>query len=1760
MLSERHVFLQKVTDENTSIDAAFLSDILSPKFMSPEFTGVKNIVEMLCHAHEVALKLKWPNSEQLALLKRYDTLLDVKNTNVYKNDYSIELNDPFLNRISDFPFAALFAQPFHLKVTTEQQDILSLLVLMFFQILISSNTDETKTSKSLVSIAEALRALVSDVYEKHKYFQFTINFDSFKYQHLQSALEKIAQVHKLNIPNRFSSFWSEISLSFTDIENDERQQNEPLNLAKQIELATTEESVTSKDTGLKTEEQEDANNYLPYGNRLTTDELMHLPWRSNVLTRHEVNELIPFIQHALTNEKSRKSAVIAMMLALTSKPFDNISNIQVFSKKPKISSSDYIDLNSGVWARKSVKMPSSFSQKKAHEMCLSKHTKWLYLTLPNCIIDSVKLEFASSNENEGKTIGELYCEKQSFNAQLSSFLKPLWKNNLLIHRRITPASLRGLMFNKLAHKHNPAYAALLLANTEYINPTSLYYLAAETNKLANDYNSTLCELGMITPISQLSTNAVTGSELALKTDYVNSVITSNREFLSKMLEADSNKLSFDELIERHNYFSCYITLMLLAATGHRERNEFGFSPYVWDLDGGYILLSDKVNYEDSAIRILPLSNIIIEQLTSYENFCKDTARQVKKFTPVLAKRIVSSAILSKSQFPTITYLSKTGIRAISNDDLTKYLDATLNIPLNCFRHYLSHYLNGSDEFNFSNLLMGHANNGEHLLSNYSCASLADLKSVTTIKDDLLEKLGFKSVTYKSLRGPKLKVEKNELNESYRADFLYRSEQKELKTLNKWGREILETHVDDLLNLETREKIPLIIEKALKDESCGIAKRTRMHWLKKQIYNTQEKGMLVLTAEAPNLHVETNLLIKMRQSKEVKLLINEFIFSDVDCSSESQLAKIMISLIVNAKANISVTKSTIAVIQASPTFENGIAWFNFDGEKRVIIDSITSMLILKSSSYKKNIISKDSLSGIINDKFLSTLRIYYVFNNLESEVIGAFNSLTTLSKYIRDSRDENQSALAFSCQNEYLKTTSLSQEIFTRWLSPEPVKLLSTQTAISQEAVNSLNYISSINSSSKCQKKSQDFLKAIQKALNNQYKQKKQISTTDLLIQTWRAFIGVKNETSIEQLIEKSSMLNEAAVLLMLWAIDTSKNKNKKGRVRAIKTPKTHLSNVAQPLLSQLEDDNILSLSSNELAAVYKKSINARAVKNKGKRASEFRLFHRFLQNNFDFLPLDWQEIEPTIKQDDHVSANIISKCEYSRMMSVLKNDECFNESDRNINQIILLLCYRCGLRVGEATFLMLQDIDTKNWIIHVRSYYYHRLKSSASNRRIPVGLLLNNNEKELIKKQINRVKCQHSELTNLWLFSDKINAQCLVNLTHNLSRVRETIRLVSGDNELCLHHCRHSFANYLLLCMHDSYYPIAITNELKLWAGTENLSTFTVRLRQNLLFNENDKRQILYAISRVMGHSTPKTTLRHYIHVLDVIHASENEKSLFNKNVKHENHPAFIKKRKHAVFALLNIKQANCNQILSRNEESLGYQPLVSHAQRNWVDYQRTAVSRIKREFNLSDIRLKKQNQKLSQLYDIEHIIRAAERGLSNVKITQLLCLDFQFVTDVVNIALSLKKQLSYAGIDIAPDKINLTFETNQRRLSTFSKYIRMPSFQVILQKVVEILQDDVQAELLSHIWQDSYEKNRGLIITPDDYKKFVQLISVLAYQVKVVDDNARVKRRYGFKTGILVKFYPITEISSEREYGDNKILHALFLLTMVLLIQKIPN
>lgn len=1759
LATNEHVFIKNIRDESPLINTELLSEILSPKFMSPEFSGVKQIIEMLFRAHEVALKIEWPDSEDRVLKARFQVLSEVRQTSLYKQNNDITSTNPFDdNRLGDFPFAALFAQPFNTRVDENQKNVLLLLVLVFYQVLDNEDYADPFESKTLTNTSNTLRNLIKKFTYQDKSFKSPIDFEHYNYKNLENSLNALCANKNFKFPQDFASLWKTFSLSFSSIEAEsDSEHDEALNNTLQlVDLDDNNENIDLTNVPERYKKDTDGN---IYGSRLSLNELLHLPLRSNNLAQHEINELVKYLLVALTKSETRNSAIIAFLVTLTSKPFKDLLNIRIFSNGHSHTPTDYIDLSRSEWVRLNVKMPNSYTQKKEHKGKFNSFMPTLSLPLPIALIEAITLQFDECGEQEGIAVAELCNIDEPVGSFLSKFLKPLWKNNPEIHRQITPASLRVMMFEQLAHKYDSGYALLTLANTEYDNTTTLFYLSAVSGVLTQNYQSTLNAIGLDTNKPHSENDKMVGSELVIDTEYVKKIITEKREKLSNTLIKTSSELSYDELISQHNEFSYYITWMLITATGHRERAEYGFSPFSWDEDGGYILLSDKITYEESSVRILPLSSMVIQQITAYKNCIRDTAQRIKPFNISLSEKLSTIAGVSSCEWPLISVIYNEKLQPIIKDNIDSYFGTDFNLPLNCFRHFLSTFLRQSSSFNFAKTIMGHESHEEHMLSNYSCASLVDIKEAVPVFDNLLNTLGFKLIDYKSPKGAKALSAKSFSRKSYRAEYLYRNEKKERSTLISWANKIIKPQLIGLANVDTVEATKeALFEEAEQDNYIKFSKSTRLYWLKKVLRNTSDEGHFNLKNNMKNIDIQTDTLLRMRQSKLIKSDLNELIIKSEYYDGDFQLIKIFMSLVINSGIQLLMTPENLKVIQNSPYFENGITWFDFyEGKKngkfkkRVVVDSLTQLLIMKNANYRSALIDISNFNGIIENKFLRLLRLR---NDLESDFSQTLWSFDKLAHYTIRSRDENQCALIHAYQNNKLKSTVLSSEKLTRWLSPNHVKLFSSKKTHSslQSILNKLSTQPTFIHENANVEKSEKLIKTLQSALSKQDKIKRKISTADLLIQTWAQFINKKGETSIEQLVDKSKNIHEVVILLILWAIDVTKNKF--NEPNATMTPSRYLSDVALSLLEQVKTMHFLSLDSDELAAAYKKAINASNVKDKGGKAKRMRLFHQFLQQNFHFQPLDWSEIEPSIWDEGHVDANIISMNEYQNMLSTMKDDDSFSAADRDISRLILILCYRAGLRVGEACYLKINDLDTKNWILHVRSYYFHKLKTGPSNRRISINLLLSDNEKDLLQKQIERVKNHHLGLTDLWLFSDKTNSQCVMNITPNLTRVREIIRLISGDSSLKLHHARHSFANYLLMIMHPTYYSNNIAQELKQWSRSNDLQLCNEQFRRQFLDKVENSKSVLHAVAMAMGHVNPQTTLKHYVHCLDIILAAENEKCLFQQQKRYPNHPEFKKNSKHPILSLAALEHANCRKTLSQNKNELfGYQSIIMKTQKNWLGFIQVTICRVIEPVKLSNIKPNLQYKNLSELYDIEHIVRAAEKGLSNVEITNLLHLDFQRVSNTVDEVINLKSQIGYAGTNIEPNESHIIFETNMRQLSTYSKFIRLPSFHNLLIKVSELLKDKSQANTLVDLWKEGYRKNKGVLIPNHELETFSALINKIGYQVEVASKPEKIRLISGYKVATRVKFFPINTSSDERQYGDNKVNHAIFLMSISL-------
>jgi hypothetical protein len=991
MPDTNNIFISKVYRENSEIDIELLSGILSPIHMTPEFTGVKNIIDKLFDAHEVALTMRWPDSEDKLLRARFEVLSDVRKTDVYKSEYHTDVTNPFDNkRVGDFPFAALFTQPFNIDITKKQKHVLLLFVLMFYQVLQCDENDKS----TLYNVAHILRKLVKRANSKHEFFTFKKEFIDYKYVDLLNLLEKVCEVKELRELNKLTSFWKTLTLSFSsnavedDLGHSEILDNKSFSNINEINGDLDINDVSVPD-------QKGINNYNRFGSRLNLNELLHLPWRANVLAQHEIDESVKFLLDGLNGENTRRPAIVAFLVMLTSKPFQDVQNIKVYSKGSSCVCGDYIDLSRGEWVRENCKMPDSFTRKEEPESYLTPHSQRLHLPLPSALIEAIKSLVIESGEFDGLFIAELCKIEEPVSSLLSTFLKPLWKNTPVIHRRITPASLRAVMFEQLAHKYDGASASLILANTEYDNPTSLYYISGRTSLLVTNYQSILSDMGLDTKVAMLTSDKIVGSELVIDTDKIKPVIIDKSKHLVDMLEKDSSQLNYEELILRHNEFSCYISSMLIASTGARTRDEYGFSPFAWDEEGGYILLSDKVNYEESAVRILPMSSMVIKQLTAFKNCCKDTARRIKVFNPLLSEKLSTIANTSSCEWPLISYLEGGDLQPVMRKHIESYLGDTFNLPMNCFRHFLSRFLHEKEEFSFAKTMMGHVNYGEHILSNHSCASFVDIKESTFVFDALLDALGFEYIDYKLPLGPKAAVSNDFEKKSYRAKYLYRNEKKERSELITWAKKTINPHLDDLVNNNTFEATrELLFEEAKNNMKHKLSKPVRLSWLNKVMKNILRNDHFNLINNMKHIDVGTNTLLRMRQSKTIKSALNDLILENEIYDGDSQLVKVFMSLVINSGVKLSLTSKNLKVIQNSPYFENGIAWFDFYEsnkiKKRVVIDSLTLLLIMKSSSYT----SVNKLNSLIENEFLSLLRLNHDLDNDLNRALWSFDSELT----------------------------------------------------------------------------------------------------------------------------------------------------------------------------------------------------------------------------------------------------------------------------------------------------------------------------------------------------------------------------------------------------------------------------------------------------------------------------------------------------------------------------------------------------------------------------------------------------------------------------------------------------------------------------------------------------------------------------------------------------------------------------------------------
>lgn len=286
-------------------------------------------------------------------------------------------------------------------------------------------------------------------------------------------------------------------------------------------------------------------------------------------------------------------------------------------------------------------------------------------------------------------------------------------------------------------------------------------------------------------------------------------------------------------------------------------------------------------------------------------------------------------------------------------------------------------------------------------------------------------------------------------------------------------------------------------------------------------------------------------------------------------------------------------------------------------------------------------------------------------------------------------------------------------------------------------------------------------------------------------------------------------------------------------------------------------------------------------------ARALREFHHFLVHEFNFEPINVREVLGIGKGLVPVDANLITYDEYIKILTQIPI------SSRKLRQslpvqgklaiaakLIFALAFKCGMRRMEVLKLKIADFcehDPAELLI--RPSDARRLKTKSSTRKLPLYALLAQNELKALRDwktsrlaELTKTSPEETalQLQSHFLFGipelefEFISQDTLFDIIHH------AMRQVCGDETLRFHHLRHSFASWCFLQLMLSDLP-SIPKLFPNLPKTSKVMEDSRNFRNRLYGHPDPTRRHVYAVTSLLGHAGPETSLEHYVHVCDLL-------------------------------------------------------------------------------------------------------------------------------------------------------------------------------------------------------------------------------------------------------------------------------------------------
>ncbi|MEW8028542.1 MAG: hypothetical protein AB2806_12475 [Candidatus Thiodiazotropha sp.] len=188
------------------------------------------------------------------------------------------------------------------------------------------------------------------------------------------------------------------------------------------------------------------------------------------------------------------------------------------------------------------------------------------------------------------------------------------------------------------------------------------------------------------------------------------------------------------------------------------------------------------------------------------------------------------------------------------------------------------------------------------------------------------------------------------------------------------------------------------------------------------------------------------------------------------------------------------------------------------------------------------------------------------------------------------------------------------------------------------------------------------------------------------------------------------------------------------------------------------------------------------------------------------------------------------------------------------------------LRRGEALGLQRREwVEAGgSWVVRVRRNPYWNLKRPASKRHVPLLFSLSDLEQRIIREVMAMSEASHGNDELALLFSDVGESHQLPEATTLVDLVLQVLKSVTGNPGIVVHHARHSAGCRVA----HALYGLGLPMWLGPFDNTAKPDDFSHSVQKTLLGRVGATRRAPWALAIFMGHASPVTALRSYLHFL----------------------------------------------------------------------------------------------------------------------------------------------------------------------------------------------------------------------------------------------------------------------------------------------------